>query len=65
MADRDLFKEITGLTTEQRNERTRTIDLATSEDIVAMINREDAGVAAAVAGAALLSAWLDSGGVAH
>jgi N-acetylmuramic acid 6-phosphate etherase len=46
-----IFDEIKHLTTEQRNPRTRGIDLASTEDILRMLNGEDRLVADAVGGA--------------
>jgi N-acetylmuramic acid 6-phosphate etherase len=43
-----IFEEIKDLTTEQRNPRTRTIDLASTREILELINDEDRGVANAV-----------------
>jgi N-acetylmuramic acid 6-phosphate etherase len=43
-----IYDQIKGLTTEQRNPRTRTIDLASTRDILHMINDEDRLVADAV-----------------
>lgn len=43
-----LFHEITNLPTEQKNPTTATIDLMDIREILEVINREDAGVAAAV-----------------
>jgi N-acetylmuramic acid 6-phosphate etherase len=43
-----IFEQISGLTTEQRNPRTRTIDTASTADILRQINDEDQLVAAAV-----------------
>lgn len=50
MADerRKIFEELRGLTTERRNPDTKTIDLAAGEDILRMLNDQDAGVAGAV-----------------
>ncbi len=48
MPENKFFKEIASLPTEQKNEMTRDIDLATTEEILTMINDEDAKVAAAV-----------------
>ncbi len=44
----DIFEQLLGLTTEQRNPRTREIDLATTGRILEMINDEDRLVADAV-----------------
>ena len=44
----DLFEQLRALTTEQRNPRTREIDLASTERILALMNDEDRGVADAV-----------------
>jgi hypothetical protein len=44
----DIFDQITELTTEQRNPRTRQIDLAPTLEIVRLINQEDRLVAEAV-----------------
>jgi N-acetylmuramic acid 6-phosphate etherase len=44
----ELFDQLRGLTTEQRNSRTREIDLASTPRILEMINDEDRGVADAV-----------------
>lgn len=44
----ELFEHLSSLDTEQRNPDTRGIDLATSEEIVRMISREDKKVAASV-----------------
>ena len=44
----DVFEQIKDLTTEQRNPRTRSIDLASTPQILEMINDEDQLVAAAV-----------------
>jgi N-acetylmuramic acid 6-phosphate etherase len=46
-----VYDQIKDLTTEQRNPRTRTIDLAPTQDILRMINDEDHLVADAVSGA--------------
>ena len=43
-----LFEQLKELTTEQRNPRTREIDLASTERILELMNDEDATVAAAV-----------------
>ena len=48
MPENKLFKEISSLLTEQKNERTRDIDLAATKEILEMINDEDARVPAAV-----------------
>ncbi len=45
----ELFKEITSLLTEQNNANTARIDEASSEEILQLINAEDAVVSAAVA----------------
>lgn len=42
---RKIFEELRALTTEQRNPRTQGIDLASTEEIVGLMNREDADVA--------------------
>jgi N-acetylmuramic acid 6-phosphate etherase len=44
----ELFDQLRQLTTEQRNTRTREIDLASTERIVELMNDEDRGVADAV-----------------
>lgn len=46
--NKELFKQLSTLLTEQRNPDTRTIDLAGSLDIVTSINREDKKVAKCV-----------------
>jgi N-acetylmuramic acid 6-phosphate etherase len=48
MAENKLFKEISSLPTEQKNERTRNIDLASTVEILEMINAEDMLVPVAV-----------------
>jgi N-acetylmuramic acid 6-phosphate etherase len=48
---REIFDELTGLATERRNPDTRKIDLATTKQILRMMNREDRRVARAVADA--------------
>ncbi|MGC8748340.1 MAG: N-acetylmuramic acid 6-phosphate etherase [Candidatus Kapaibacteriota bacterium] len=48
MKANDLFKEISLLTTEQNNPRTRNIDIASTEEILHMINEEDKQVPFAV-----------------
>ena len=48
MSDKDLFNEISGLLSERKNERTRNIDLASTREILEMINQEDALVHSAV-----------------
>ncbi len=48
MPESDLFYEISSLETEQRNPKTENIDLATTEEILRLINDEDITVAAAV-----------------
>jgi N-acetylmuramic acid 6-phosphate etherase len=45
----DIYDQIKDLTTEQRNPRTREIDLAPTEEILKLINQEDRLVAEAVA----------------
>lgn len=47
-ADKELFLKLKDLKTEQRNPRTREIDLADSRTIASLINEEDKTVAAAV-----------------
>jgi N-acetylmuramic acid 6-phosphate etherase len=44
----ELFEQLRGLTTEQRNPRTRGIDLAPTSRILELMNDEDQGVAEAV-----------------
>lgn len=46
--NRKIFAELRELTTEKRNPRTRTIDLAATEEILALLNGEDMRVAGAV-----------------
>ncbi len=48
MQENKLFREISSLPTEQKNERTRNIDLASTVEILRMINAEDMLVPAAV-----------------
>jgi len=48
MSEKDLFNEISGLLSESKNERTKNIDLASTREILEMINREDAVVHSAV-----------------
>jgi N-acetylmuramic acid 6-phosphate etherase len=48
MEENDVFEQIKGLTTEQRNPRTRGIDLASTRRILELINDEDRLVADAV-----------------
>jgi N-acetylmuramic acid 6-phosphate etherase len=45
---RKLYEELSNLTTEQRNPRTAGIDLASTEEILALMNAEDQTVAARV-----------------
>jgi N-acetylmuramic acid 6-phosphate etherase len=47
----ELFEELRALTTEQRNSRTREIDLASTQRILELMNDEDRAVAGAVQGA--------------
>jgi N-acetylmuramic acid 6-phosphate etherase len=46
--NKQIFASLQDLTTEQRNPRTRQIDLASTEEILELLNREEATVAAAV-----------------
>lgn len=46
--NRDLFNKLSTLLTEQRNPNTTNIDVASSAEIVALINNEDKNVASAV-----------------
>jgi N-acetylmuramic acid 6-phosphate etherase len=48
MAESDLFRELQSLTTEKRNPRSMRIDAASTEEILQIINDEDAGVVPAV-----------------
>ncbi len=48
MAESDLFRELQSLTTEKRNPRSMRIDAASTEEILRIINDEDAGVVPAV-----------------
>lgn len=48
MTDNELFYEISLLATEQNNPRTRQIDIATTEEILHLINEEDKNVPFAV-----------------
>jgi N-acetylmuramic acid 6-phosphate etherase len=48
MPESELFNEISSLETEQRNPKTENIDLASTEEILGLINDEDMTVAAAV-----------------
>jgi N-acetylmuramic acid 6-phosphate etherase len=48
MEENDIFLEISLLATEQNNPRTRNIDIATTEEILKMINEEDKTVPLAV-----------------
>lgn len=48
MAENKLFREISSLLTEQKNENTRNIDLASTVEILEMINTEDMRVPFAV-----------------
>lgn len=48
MEENDLFNEISLLATEQNNPRTRNIDIASTEEILRMINEEDKTVPFAV-----------------
>ncbi|HMB98784.1 MAG TPA: hypothetical protein VKM36_09900, partial [Balneolaceae bacterium] len=47
-SDKKLFDQLEKLSTEQRNSETLHIDLASPEEIVTLINREDKKVAEAV-----------------
>ncbi len=51
MPENDLYKLLQSLATERRNQRTRAIDLASSEEICRLMNAEDRTVADAVSGA--------------
>lgn len=44
-----IFQELEGLTTEQRNPRTKKIDLGSTEEVLRLMNAEDQGVADVVA----------------
>ena len=48
MAESDLFRQLQSLTTEKRNPRTMRIDAASTEEILRIINDEDARVVPAV-----------------